>query len=381
MSQPKLSIIIPTRDRAETLVHSLKTALSQPNTDIEIVVSDNFSSPAVKQVVDKAGDARIRYVRTPKRIGMTEHYEFAVGHAKGDWLTILGDDDGLLPGAIDKFFALVAKHPDIKAITAVNCFYTWPAASVGAQPRFRLNRGKGYELRDSKACLKKTMLGEIAYLPTIYTGGFVHKDIIAEVKSKTAGGLFFNSIIPDVYSGKAITSVTEKYMYVWEPLAIAGVSKHGNGQQHKDKSRQDMKKLDFYSESTLKFLPSMGDACVESMQILLYECFLQSQHLRSDNFGVTLPQQLEIAILHASKRTRKAVIEYCRDVANINGIDFAPILKSADAKRLLHKYKRLFRRLSKKIPGMSKTVRQNIDARGMTNVHEASQQAGALLAA
>src|SRR5208337_2329891 len=101
-----LSVIVPTRDRADTLVHCLKTVTAQPNLNLEILVSDNYSGPEVKQVVDQCNDARVRYIRTNTRLGMSEHWEFALNHASGNWVTILGDDDGLLPHAVNDFFSL-----------------------------------------------------------------------------------------------------------------------------------------------------------------------------------------------------------------------------------------------------------------------------------
>ncbi len=41
---------------------------------------------------------------------MSEHWEFALSHAKGNWVTIIGDDDGLLPNAVKYLFQIVSKN-------------------------------------------------------------------------------------------------------------------------------------------------------------------------------------------------------------------------------------------------------------------------------
>lgn len=56
MAEDKLTVIIPTKDRAETLQHCLKTVVSQTHPQLEILVSDNFSGPDVKAVVDSFSD-------------------------------------------------------------------------------------------------------------------------------------------------------------------------------------------------------------------------------------------------------------------------------------------------------------------------------------
>ncbi|MEL6131401.1 MAG: glycosyltransferase, partial [Cyanobacteria bacterium J06628_4] len=48
MSPPLLSIIIPTYNRPELLPRALKSVLSQTLSDIEVIVVDDGSTPAVR---------------------------------------------------------------------------------------------------------------------------------------------------------------------------------------------------------------------------------------------------------------------------------------------------------------------------------------------
>ncbi|WP_348246142.1 glycosyltransferase family 2 protein, partial [Salmonella enterica] len=81
---------------------ALKTVTSQGYENLEILVSDNFSDDATEEITRQSNDPRIRYLNTGSRLSMTHNWEFALGHVTGDWVTIVGDDDGLLPGAIDR---------------------------------------------------------------------------------------------------------------------------------------------------------------------------------------------------------------------------------------------------------------------------------------
>src|SRR5262245_30208092 len=97
MTRPRFSVVIPTRERAGTLRHSLRTCLEQDFDDYEIVVCDNCSSTATRQVVDEADSPRVRYVRADRPLAMSANWELAVAAARGEYVTVLGDDDGLLP--------------------------------------------------------------------------------------------------------------------------------------------------------------------------------------------------------------------------------------------------------------------------------------------
>src|SRR6056297_1629920 len=93
-----ISIVIPTRDRAQYLRHSLATSTAIPDPNIEIVVSDNASVDETRKVVSEAQDPRVRYVNTGARVSMRQNFEFAFHQSKGDYLIYFGDDDGILPG-------------------------------------------------------------------------------------------------------------------------------------------------------------------------------------------------------------------------------------------------------------------------------------------
>ena len=66
MSRPRFSVLIPTRERADTLYHALRTCLDQDFDSFEVVVSDNCSSPATREVVERLASPRLKYVRSPQ---------------------------------------------------------------------------------------------------------------------------------------------------------------------------------------------------------------------------------------------------------------------------------------------------------------------------
>src|SRR5262245_43353046 len=80
MHRPRFSVVIPTRERAETLRHSLRTCAEQDFDDYEVVVCDNSSSPATRQVVQECGCAKVRYVRSDRPLAMSDNWDLALSH-------------------------------------------------------------------------------------------------------------------------------------------------------------------------------------------------------------------------------------------------------------------------------------------------------------
>src|SRR5438067_10315585 len=59
MPAVKFSVVIPTRERADTLRFALRTYLDQTFDDYEVIVSDNCSSPATKAAVDEVASPKV----------------------------------------------------------------------------------------------------------------------------------------------------------------------------------------------------------------------------------------------------------------------------------------------------------------------------------
>ena len=68
MSNPRFSIVIPTRERAETLWHTLHACLAQRFDSYEIFVCDNCSSAATKETVKSFESRKIKYIIDRKQL-------------------------------------------------------------------------------------------------------------------------------------------------------------------------------------------------------------------------------------------------------------------------------------------------------------------------
>src|SRR5262245_993685 len=115
---PLLSVIVPTRARVSTLPFTLATILNQRTRSFEVIVSDNDSQDGTRDAVRRIADDRLIYLETGERLTMTENWEFAVRRARGRYVLFVGDDDAILPGALDRL------EPFLAGGTA--SILTWP---------------------------------------------------------------------------------------------------------------------------------------------------------------------------------------------------------------------------------------------------------------
>jgi hypothetical protein len=228
MSRPRFSVVIPTRERAGTLPFTLRTCLEQPYDDYEIVVCDNCGSPPTRQVVDRFASKRIKYVRAERPLAMSANWELAISQAAGEYVTVIGDDDALLPHALPELDRLT-RSLHVRAIRWSGVYYSWPdVALAGEGDYLRIPLGRGQRLVDGREAIASVMRFQSCYssLPMLYNS-VVHRDLIDEVRRR--GGRVFGNPIPDVYSGIALAYVAGTYASLDTPMTVAGTSGRSYG--------------------------------------------------------------------------------------------------------------------------------------------------------
>lgn len=116
---PRVTIAIPTYNRAELLSASLQSAPDRTFHDFEILVLDIASTDNTEAVVRAFGDERVSYIRNSTNIGLFRNWNRAVELNRSPYLTILQDDDLLLPEFIQESVAALERHPS----AAFSCAY------------------------------------------------------------------------------------------------------------------------------------------------------------------------------------------------------------------------------------------------------------------
>ena len=114
----KVTIAIPTYNRSDLLKFSLDSVLNQDYPDFQVLILDNASTDNTEAVVRSFDDSRITYVRHATNIGLLNNWNKAIELSAGSYLTILSDDDVLLPGFIREFAKAFEQNPNIGLVAA-----------------------------------------------------------------------------------------------------------------------------------------------------------------------------------------------------------------------------------------------------------------------
>lgn len=225
----KITIAIPTiAGRTHYLAKAIETCTAEPDPNLEILVSDNSEGDA-EPLVRSVGDSRVRYIRPPCFLPMAAHWDFVLKNVTGESVTIIGDDDGVMPGAIAKVRAIHHEHGNV-LIHHPLANYCWPdhpdQTSRNTLSFLHPPIAKA-EWKSSAEYLNDALLGRARY----YDGPMIYHNFVPVplVRKIADGGSFFRRAIPDVYSALALAANSERFLACGTILTLAGQGARSNG--------------------------------------------------------------------------------------------------------------------------------------------------------
>jgi glycosyltransferase involved in cell wall biosynthesis len=114
------SIVIPTRNRANLLKSAIDSVLNQDFTDFELIISDNSSkksSEEVQEILRRYDDKRITFIRPPSELPMSDHWDWALRHTSGEYVSVLYDRAVYKKSALSRIHREINNHDFPEAVT------------------------------------------------------------------------------------------------------------------------------------------------------------------------------------------------------------------------------------------------------------------------
>jgi len=118
---PKVSVIIPTYNRAKLLPRTINSVLNQTFQDFELIIVDDGSTDNTKEVIKgfQNKDERIKYVYQNNQ-GESGARNTGLRESQGEYVAFLDSDDEWLPEKLEKELELF-KRSDRKHLGFVSC--------------------------------------------------------------------------------------------------------------------------------------------------------------------------------------------------------------------------------------------------------------------
>ena len=155
---PKVSVIIPTYNRADVLYYALKSVLNQTFQDFEVFVIDDASTDATSELIKTFNDPRITYIRFETNRKSAAARNAGMEQARGEYIAFLDSDDEWRLSKLEKQVALMDSLSD-----EWGCCYTGAYVNkVGG-----LTRNRVYMPKKSGYLVKELLMNKLViWTPT-----------------------------------------------------------------------------------------------------------------------------------------------------------------------------------------------------------------------
>ena len=110
---PKVSVLLPVYNHAQTVIHAAESALDTQRYPVELVIVDDGSGPEVKTALEPLlGRPNVKYCYQENR-GAAAAMNKAAQLAQGLFSTRIAADDAFKPGALDKMADFLMSNPAV----------------------------------------------------------------------------------------------------------------------------------------------------------------------------------------------------------------------------------------------------------------------------
>jgi glycosyltransferase involved in cell wall biosynthesis len=123
---PRVSVVIPSRDRAPIIRRAVESALAQTFTDLEVVVVVDGPDSKTIQLLRQISDPRLRVIELEESVGGSEARNIGVRAAKGEWIALLDDDDEWLPEKLASQMTIACGQCDPNYVVTTQYLYSRP---------------------------------------------------------------------------------------------------------------------------------------------------------------------------------------------------------------------------------------------------------------
>lgn len=232
----KFSVLLPTRNRLEYLRYAVETVRRQDYGDWEVVVSDNASEEDIGGYVRGLADSRVKYLRSECFLSVTDNWNRSLDQSSGDFVIMLGDDDGLLQGYFSHAMDLIAQFGIPDLVYGSGYLYAYPAV-LPAFPKGMLHHYRNatflqdgdqpfwFPHHDALRLVRDSLNFKMKFTYNMQYS-LIGRPLIDEMLHD---GPFFQSSFPDYYATNVLFLKARRILIDPRPTVVIGITPKSYG--------------------------------------------------------------------------------------------------------------------------------------------------------
>ena len=225
-----LSIVIPTKNRQQYCLAAVKQIISLNLDKTQVVIQDNSDDRSLeknlKQVIEYG---KVKYHYREGVISFVDNFSEAVSLCDGEYICMIGDDDGILPNITQVVNTAKERNLDC-VIAGLNSVYVWPSNNPIVKGGENGYLCLSYIKKEEKSVNPQKGLKQLIKnagqdyqnldLPRVYHG-IAKRERLEEIRN--IAGNYFKGLTPDIFIAVALASVCKNVIRINYPITISGI--------------------------------------------------------------------------------------------------------------------------------------------------------------
>lgn len=154
IGKPKVTVCVPTYNRAHYLRQCLGSICAQTYKDFELLVVDNASTDETQNLVQSYPDVRLRYIRNHENLGMVGNWNRCLELATGTYIAIFHDDDIYEPNILETEIEVLNNNPSVGLVCTARWLINETGDKVSLQMFDGISQGAVFIMRGTDMVLQ-----------------------------------------------------------------------------------------------------------------------------------------------------------------------------------------------------------------------------------
>jgi glycosyltransferase involved in cell wall biosynthesis len=130
MTEPLISVVIPSYRRPALVQRAVRSALAQTFAELEVLVVLDNADPESQAQLKTVPDPRLKVISVPEPVGGSRARNIGVRAARAEWIALLDDDDEWFPQKLEKQIAAGKSSRYQYPIVAASVIARTPSADL-----------------------------------------------------------------------------------------------------------------------------------------------------------------------------------------------------------------------------------------------------------
>ena len=143
----RISVIIPTFNRATTIGYCIKSIINQTYQPYEIIIVDDCSTDRTIEVIKSFNDPKIRVIQLTKRSGAQAARNRGIYESKGEWIAFQDSDDEWRSNKLEEQIKVLNKEHNSKNLVIYTGaiyknykngrYYNYPIPNISSKNEYK----------------------------------------------------------------------------------------------------------------------------------------------------------------------------------------------------------------------------------------------------